>query len=98
MSKDSYNLVRKEYPQLAAIIEKILKSAVIYTMNEGIFILRKYQKIGNGIVYGDVLTTAKNKLYYLISSNRELEIIDNCNFLINEIKIGGADFGVMVFS
>ena len=75
----------------------ILHSAVIYTMEEGIFLLRKHEKINDEIIYGDVLTTAKSKLYYLLSSNKKIRIVDKNNFVVNGINIKGKDYGIMIF-
>ena len=97
IARNNLKIIKKHSEQLAAVFSGILHVAVIYTAEEGIFLLRKYEKIGNKIIYGDVLTTAKNKLYYLISSNKELEIIGKNNFVINETAINGEKYGVMAF-
>ena len=60
-------------------------------------LLRKYEKLGNAITYGDVLTTTKSKLYYLLSSNKKLKIINKNNFTVSEVNIKGKNYGVMVF-
>jgi|SRR3989344_1224574 len=97
IAKANLKTISRYSKQLAAIFSGILQGAVIYTTEEGIFLLRKYEKIGNEIIYGDVMTTAKTKLYYLLSSNKELRVIDKNNFAVNDVKIGGEKFGVMVF-
>ena len=79
------------------MFSNILKSAVVYTLDEGIFLLRKYEKNNNEIIYSDVLSTAKSKMYFLISSNNKLEIIDKNNFIVNDINIQGNNYGIMVF-
>jgi len=71
---------------------------VVYTLDEGIFILRKYQKTGNQVAYGDVLTTAKSKLYFLLSSNKELEIAGKNSFVVSGVNIEGSQYGIMVFT
>ena len=75
----------------------ILQEIVVYTMEEGIFLLRKHEKINDGIVYGDILTTTKSKLYFLLSSNKKLKIIDKNSFWIDDINIKGPQCGIMVF-
>lgn len=97
IAENNLIMLNKHSPQLASLFEDILKSAVVYTSEEGIFLLRKCKKIGNEVIYGDVLTTAKNKLYYLISSNKKLKITDKHSFAINEVSITGEKYGVMVF-
>ena len=98
IAKNNLNMVKKHSEQLSAIFSGILQGVVIYTSNRGIFLLRNYEKINNKIIYGNVLTTAKNKLFYLLSSGKKLEAIDKNNFIIAGETIGGKDFGVMVFS
>ncbi len=97
IAKNNLKIIQKHSGQLAVMFSGILQGVVVYTMNEGIFLLRKYEKIGNEIIYGDVLTTAKSKLYYLLSSNKKLKIIDKNSFFVDDIKIAGSEFGIMVF-
>ena len=97
IAKKNLKVIRKHSAQLAAVFSGILQGVVIYTMDEGVFLLKKHEKTGNNIIYGDVLTTTKSKLYYLLSSNRELKIIDKNNFAVNDVKIGGDKFGIVVF-
>ena len=75
----------------------ILQGVIVYSMKEGIFLLRKYEKIDNKIIYGDVLTTTKSKLYYLLSSNKELRIVDKNGFVVSDIGIKGLQYGIMIF-
>ena len=97
IAKNNFKTIKKYSEQLAAMFSGILHGVVIYTVEEGVFLLRKYEKIDDGIVYGDVLTTSKSKLYYLIASNKELKIVDKNNFVINDVNIKGDNYGVMVF-
>lgn len=97
IAKTNLKTIQKYSPQLAAMFSGILRSVVVYTMEEGIFLLRNYKKVNGEVIYGDVLTTAKSKLYYLLSSNKELEIIDKNNFFVNDTNIKGSKYGVMVF-
>ena len=97
IAKNNLKIIKKYSEQLAAMFSGILQSVVVYTMEEGVFLLRKYNKISGEIIYGDVLTTAKNKLYYLLSSNKKLKIIDKNIFVVNNINIKGNQCGVMVF-
>ncbi|MBI4452812.1 hypothetical protein HY637_05250 [Candidatus Woesearchaeota archaeon] len=98
IAKNHLKILEKHSRQLAVMFSGILKSAVIYTMEEGIFLLRNYEKNGNEILYSNVLNTAKSKLYFLLNSNNKLQIIDKNNFFVNGIKIQGGSFGVMAFS
>lgn len=98
IAKNHFKTIQKHSGQAASIFSGILKCVSIYTAEEGIFLLRNYEKKGNEIIYGDILTTAKNKLYYLLSSNKKLEIENKNSFTAGEIKIMGSNYGVMVFA
>ena len=98
IAKNNLKIINKNSKQLAVMFSGILQGVVIYTMEEGIFLLRKYEKINNKIIYGDVLTTTKSKLYYLLSSNKGLRIVDKNSFVVSDVNIKGEDYGVMVFS
>ena len=97
IAKNNLRILQKKSQQITEIFLKILQSVVVYTNNEGILLLRKYEKINNEIIYGDVLTTTKGKLYYLLSSNKKLRIVDKNSFVVSDINIEGKDYGVMVF-
>ena len=98
IAKNNLKIIQKHSKQLAVMFSGILQGIVIYTMQEGIFLLRKYEKIGDKIVYGDVLTTAKGKLYFLLASNKELKIFDKNNFVVSDIDVKGPQYGVMIFT
>ena len=98
IAKKNFKTVQKHSRELAEMFSSILHAAAVYTMREGVFLLKKYEKISNRILYGEVLTTAKSKLYYLLSSSKELEIIGKNCFVVNDAKIEGKEYGVMVFT
>lgn len=97
IAKNNLKTIQKYSKQLAVIFSGILQSAVVYTNSEGIFLLRKCEKINGEITYGDVLTTAKSKMYYLLSSNKTLKIADKNNFIVSDVNIKGDCYGAMVF-
>ena len=97
-AKNNLGIIGKYSKQLTTMFTGILQSVVVYTMEEGISLLRKHEKIGSKIAYGDVLATAKGKLYYLLSSNKELKIISRNSFIVNNVKIEGNDYGIMLFT
>lgn len=97
IAQKNLKIIEKRSKQLAVMFSGVLQSAVIYTMQEGIFLLRKCEKISNGIIYHDVVSTAKSKLYFLISSNNKLKITDKNNFFVNDVNIRGKDYGIMLF-
>ena len=97
IAQNNLNAIQKYYKELAIMFSSLLQGAVIYTISEGIFLLKKHDSAENRIVYGDALTTTKSKLYYLISSNKELKINDKNDFIINGIRINGPQYGIMIF-
>lgn len=98
IAKNNLNMIKKHSKPLSVMFSGILQGIVIYTMQEGIFLLRHHEKISSRIVYGDILTTAKSKLYYLLSSGRELEIIGKNSFIANNVKVEGSNYGIMIFT
>ena len=98
IAKNNLKIIQKYAKELAIMFSSLLQGVVIYSLEEGIFLLRKYEKISNEILYSDVLTTTKNKLYYLISSNKNLRINNKNSFVVNDINIEGPQFGIMIFT
>ena len=98
IAKNNLKVIQKHSRQSAEMISGVLKSAVIYTMDEGIFLLRRYERNKDEIIYSDVVSTAKSKLYFLVSSNNKLKIIDKNNFFVNDVGISGGNFGIMIFT
>ena len=97
IAESNLKIISKNSQAMADVFLKILKSAVVYTMDEGIFLLRNYKKVNGELLYNDVLTTTKNKLYFLLSSNKKLKIIDKNSFFVDEINIKGAKYGICLF-
>lgn len=98
IAKNNLNAIKRHYEYIAALFKSILGSAVIYTANEGIFLLRNHKLINSELIYSDVLTTTKSKLYYLISSNKKLKVLGKNNFVISDVNFKGDNYGVMAFS
>lgn len=98
IAKNNLKIIKKHLPQLADLFVRTLQCMVIYTIEEGIFLLRKYEKIDGKIIYGDILTTTKSKLYFLLSSNKKLSIIGKNNFVVSDVNIKGQPYGAMIFN
>jgi len=98
IAKNNLKTINMHSKQLAEMFAGILQGVVVYTMEEGIFLLRKCEKMNDEIIYSDVLTTAKSKLYFLLSSNKKLRIVDKNSFIVNDINIKGNGYGVMIFT
>mgnify|MGYP001577116047 FL=1 len=98
MAKSNLKSIEKHSKQLAVMFSGILQCAVVYTIEDGIFLLRNYEKNNNEIIYGNVLGTAKSKLYFLLNSGNKLKIADKNSFFVSDIHISGDKFGIMVFA
>lgn len=98
IAKNNLKIIQKHSEQLASMFAGILQSIVVYTADEGIFSLRKYEKFGNEMIYGDVSATMKSKLYFLLSSSKKLRIINKNNFVVGDTNIEGEGYGVMIFT
>ncbi|MBI2655485.1 hypothetical protein HYX06_03620 [Candidatus Woesearchaeota archaeon] len=98
IAKNNLKIIEKHSKQLAVTFSGILQSAVVYTLEEGIFLFRNYEKNNNEIIYRDILSTEKSKLYFLLNSNNKLKGVDKDNFSVNDITVHGDKFGVMVFA
>ena len=98
IAKKNLNIIHKHSKGLAEIFSGIMRSLVIYTSDEGIYLMRKHEKIKSGVLYGDMLSTAKSKLYFLLSSNKQLKITDKNSFAVSDVNISGENYGVMIFT
>ncbi len=98
MAKNNLGIIHRHSRQVAEMFSEVLKSAAVYTMDEGIFLLRRYEKKNDELVYSNVVSTTKSKLYFLLNSNNKLKVIGRNNFFVNGIKIQGEKFGIMVFT
>ena len=98
IAKKNLEVIGKHSKQLAGEFSSVLQGAVIYTMEDGIFLLRKYEKTNDGILYWEVISTAKSKLYFLVSSNDKLRIIDKNDFFVNDVNIKGDNYGIILFN
>ncbi|HLC65109.1 MAG TPA: hypothetical protein VJI46_03235 [Candidatus Nanoarchaeia archaeon] len=98
IAKNNFETIKKHSKQASELFSSMLRSAVIYTSSEGIFLLKSYRKSDKELIYSDIQATAKSKLYFLLSSDKKLEIIDKNCFIVNGTRISGDDYGVMVFN
>ncbi|MBI3026651.1 hypothetical protein HYY70_00925 [Candidatus Woesearchaeota archaeon] len=98
IAKNNLEAIKEYSKPLAAMFLGVLQSIVVYTIGEGVFLLRKCEKIGNEFIYGDILATEKSKLYFLISSNKRFGIINKTKFVVGDMIIDGPQYGVMLFT
>ncbi|MFH0874304.1 MAG: DUF483 domain-containing protein [archaeon] len=96
IAKANLECIRNHSHELANKFEAMLKSPVLYTENNGIFILKDYKLDNHILKFNNVLSTENNELLNLLNKSKEIEIIDK-----NNIKLGNTiikDIGVMLFT
>ena len=74
----------------------MLKCAILYTKDKGIFMLRDQVLEKNKLRFSNIYGSSNNILYNQLKTNNELSIINK-----NHIRIGRTEFknlGIMVFS
>jgi hypothetical protein len=97
MAQKNLGAIKSHSPQVALLFESMLKSAVVYTLNEGVFLLRKVENNEGEILYADVISTSRSKLFYLLSSSRKMKVLGKNKFFAADELVEGKDKGVMVF-
>jgi len=96
IAKKNLEAIRKHYPELADKFESMLKSAVLYTEKEGIFIFLGHKFKDGKLSYGDVISTANNELLAKLKENNRIEIINKSKIKVNETVL--EDAGFMIFT
>lgn len=95
IAKENLEIIKNHSKHFVKIFEDTIKSAVLYTKNNGVFLLKNYKKNNNELIFEDVLATIKNELYG--------ELVNNKKIKINEDKIeiknkGINNAGLMIFT
>ncbi len=70
-------------PKYINQLREMLKSVVIYTEYDGVFLIPNYQKNGNNIFYKTVHYTQNNEITKLLTASNHLEILSK-----SKVKIG----------
>jgi len=96
IARENLNVLSRHSQELANQFEDMLKSPVLYTESNGIFVFKNFRLTGNFLEYNGVMATIKNKLFNELIQNKKIEIITR-----NKIKIGDnilEDAGFMIFT
>jgi len=97
IAKNNLQCIRKHSNDLATKFEKMLKSPVLYTENQGVFMFRDYKLINNILEFNNVISTIKNNnLLTILNNNKTIEIINKNQIKINDELI--ENVGFMVFN
>lgn len=95
IAKENLVIIKKYSMGIAEIFENTMKNAVLYTQNNGIFLLKNHNKNNDEIIFGDVLSTTNNELYNELIYNKKIKILNK-----NKIKIKNKEMdnvGLMIF-
>lgn len=95
IAKRNLECIQKNSKELAGKIKKMLKCAVLYTENKGVFLFQNYKLDSNTLEFNDIQSTIDNELLQLLNENKRINIVGK-----NRVNIGGKileDVGFMVF-
>lgn len=95
IAKRNLSIIKKHSAELSRVVEGMLKSAVLYTEDEGIFLLREFRLEDDKIFYNKIMSNANNALYQQLRNSDCIEIADKNAIKLKDKTISNA--GLMVF-
>ena len=98
LAKQNLKLLEKVSPELGEITGGMLRGVVIYTANQGIFLLRDYKIYGNEISYEGIMSSVNNKIYDSLKRSKKITVIDKNHIKTDKDELKGQDIGIMVFT
>ncbi|MEK6949596.1 MAG: hypothetical protein AABX34_05205, partial [Nanoarchaeota archaeon] len=96
IAKSNLQCIKKYSEDLANKFEIALKSPLLYTENNGVFVFNDYKLNNNILEFNEVKSTVNNELLNLLNKSKKIEIIDKNKIKINDKTI--EDIGFMMFS
>jgi len=97
IGKKHLTAIEKDSIHVFAELRDMLKSAVIYTENYGIFILREPKIEGSKVSYGIVVGNKENNLSNSLVKHKKLEVIDKNHIRVGDEDIKTDNLGFMFF-
>ncbi|HLC95846.1 MAG TPA: hypothetical protein VJH97_00810 [Candidatus Nanoarchaeia archaeon] len=97
IAKTNLEVIEKRSPEYAAIIRGMLKGAVIYTENYGVFLLRNAKMLNNKFHYDTVMGTQNNKFAEVLRSNNEIQAVDKNHIMLGNQTIKTPNIGFAYF-
>ena len=95
IAKNNLNIIKKYSKKYFNIMDDMLKGAVIYTEDKGVFLLKDI-KMNNNLFYKEVISSTNNDIYNILKDSPNLKIINKNNIKINNKELN--DIGFMAFS
>ncbi len=96
IAKNNFEIIKKYSMETANKFKDTLKSAVLYTENNGIFMLRDYNINNNEIKFNEIISTINNELCNKLNQNKKIAIISKNKIIINNEIL--ENIGFMVFT
>ncbi len=95
IAKQRLELIKEYSKETADLIEGIMKGAVIYSEDRGVFLLRYPRLKDSKIFYQGIMATRNNKIYELLRNAEYIEILNKNSIAIGKIEIN--NIGIMLF-
>ncbi len=95
IAKNNLKIIEKHSKDISRIFEGMLRSAVLYTEDEGIFVLREFKLENDYLSYNSIMSEANNETYKKLKQAEKIEIIDKNTINIHNDKM--KNIGIMVF-
>jgi hypothetical protein len=95
IAKNNLEVIKKYSKELADKFVVMLKSAVLYTENDGVFVFKNHKLNDNILTFNGIKSTINNNLFNDLNNNKKLGIVDK-----NKIELNGKlieNVGLMVF-
>jgi len=96
LAKKHLEIIEKDDKEAAEIIKGMLKGAVVYTENNGVFLLRYPKLEHNRIYYKGVMASRNNQLCESLKNAEYVEILKKDRIILDNFEI--KNIGVMLFS
>jgi len=96
IGKKHLEVVKKEDAQAAEIIEGMLKGGVVYTENNGVFLLRYPHVEANRVYYKGVMGSVDNQLGSALKNAEYLDVSNKSRISLDGIEM--KNLGFMLFS
>lgn len=94
---DKYlEVIKKHDKRLGEDIPELLKCAVIYTENKGIFAITNFKIQGNRLYHENAFASENSFIYDLIRNSEYIEVTNNSSIKFEDKELN-EDLGIMVF-
>ena len=97
IAKKNFEVLKNNSDELGIMFPAILKGAVLYTENKGIFVFHKSNLEGNKLSFKAIFADANNDIYNELKDSEQVEIIDKNHVKLKNTELKGEDYGILVF-